>query len=475
MTRIDAQKSVNLLPQLDNLISLGRADTLYRDFYLRRARHYLEQSFTRHDFNNFKSMQIREANLPNQLRNAMNRADWREVNELSGSYKTLQEELESKKKLQEYAQKIYDQQPIPIDPFSPGMHRLAGFSAESLPELRDKTLRQFEQLSQFDAEWQKFYTDRLTVFKHLTLNTAGLDGPIQQVSATDLAEEAARALEDGDMTRLEQLTQRLLNVPADKKDPAQSAGLLTGEQTLPEDYRYDFPPEVLKKGSALGLELFNAPSRRDEFAPFCSFAWHPTFADLQENNKGSVLRLPDLPLPKDLPEAMKTRIQLFALHPFINSAGVRFFPRMLAEDVLIEAFPEPAAGSESPSSRLLEALGLKSRNQHSRQEIEAVLQEKGNDLLRDELGLDEKAFKLVCIPPDLHLRLGPQRGWGEQKIWTHFDGYMIMADNTRQALAGGDVRYGGIFDLLGLSSSYDTDRLIVRFAVVQRRRMAIWQ
>ncbi len=52
---------------------------------------------------------------------------------------------------------------------------------------------------------------------------------------------------------------------------------------------------------------------------------------------------------------------------------------------------------------------------------------------------------------------------------------MIMADNKRQALAGGDVRYGGIYDLLGLSCSYDSDRVIARFAVVQRRRLGIWQ
>ena len=141
----------------------------------------------------------------------------------------------------------------------------------------------------------------------------------------------------------------------------------------------------------------------------------------------------------------------------------------------LKVSPEPAVGSDTPSSGLLEALGLKQRNQLTRQQIEAVLLEKGNQIVRDELGLDPGEFKLVCIPPDLHLRIGMEHGWGQQKIWTHFDGYMIMADGNRQALAGGDVRYGGIYDLLGISQSYDSDRIIARFAVIQRRRMAIWQ
>jgi hypothetical protein len=148
---------------------------------------------------------------------------------------------------------------------------------------------------------------------------------------------------------------------------------------------------------------------------------------------------------------------------------------MVGEDVLVEDFAEPATGSGIPQSGLLKALGLKQRNQISRLQIEAVLMERGNVLLRNELGLDPVEFRLVCIPPDLHLRIGLERGWGQQRIWTHFDGYMVMADGKLWALAGGDIRYGGIYDLLGVTRNYDSDRVIARFAVVQRRRMATVQ
>ncbi|ABQ28005.1 hypothetical protein Gura_3855 [Geotalea uraniireducens Rf4] len=49
---------------------------------------------------------------------------------------------------------------------------------------------------------------------------------------------------------------------------------------------------------------------------------------------------------------------------------------------------------------------------------------------------------------------------------------MLTADGKMHALAGGDVRFGGIYDMVGISRNYEADRIIARFAVVQRRRMA---
>ena len=51
----------------------------------------------------------------------------------------------------------------------------------------------------------------------------------------------------------------------------------------------------------------------------------------------------------------------------------------------------------------------------------------------------------------------------------------LSADPGRlRALAGGDVRYGGLYDLLGISRDYDSDRVMARFAVVRRERMVAW-
>ena len=40
--------------------------------------------------------------------------------------------------------------------------------------------------------------------------------------------------------------------------------------------------------------------------------------------------------------------------------------------------------------------------------------------------------------------------------------------------AGGDARFGGLYDFLGVGRDYDSDRLVVRFAVVHRERMLAW-
>ncbi|SHI82708.1 hypothetical protein SAMN02745165_01011 [Malonomonas rubra DSM 5091] len=459
----------NLLP---HLLTLGRIDTLYRDLYLQRAEFYLNQQFSKDEYQKIKRMRTREASLPNQIRNAMNQSDWSKVEELSELYKTLQTEIESKIELEDFAGKIYDHQETPIDPFSPGMHHIAGFSSKSLPKLRDDALDSLKALSKLDSDWQKFYADRLSVFTALAISADSMSTSAT-LSEDTLAEEAAEALAHNNMDQLAELAKKLAHISGDQEQ-AVASDLLGGVHKIAEAYKVSFSEQVLKNAASLGLELVTVPSRKEEYSPYCRFAWHPTYSDLQGNHH-NVLQVPDLHLPKELPEALKSRIQLFAVHPFINSCGVRFLPNMAAEDVLVESFPEPEEGTSLPSSGLLDALGIKQRNQLDRVQIEIILQEKGAALLRDQVGLDPLDFKLVCIPADLHLRIGQERGWGQQKIWTHFDGYMIMSDGSRRALAGGDIRYGGIYDLLGISSNYDSERIIVRFAVVQRRRLAIWQ
>jgi hypothetical protein len=38
-----------------------------------------------------------------------------------------------------------------------------------------------------------------------------------------------------------------------------------------------------------------------------------------------------------------------------------------------------------------------------------------------------------------------------------------LADCRLRALAAGDVRYGGLYDLLGIGRDYDSDRVMARF------------
>ncbi len=454
-----------------DLIALCRGDTLYHDLYRQRARDNLAPELSPAGYRELQQQRGRMASLPNLIRNAMLHRDWQQVHDLSSRFTVLQKEFRDKAEVEELARKVYELREPPIDPFSPGMHKIAGVSSAKLPAFRDDLVRRFERLARTDPDWGDFYLARRQFFTALTLHTGRLDSPSQQPPESVLEEKAVAALENNNIAELEQLAEKILHSPATAK-AATPAELLAGTHPPPPGYHYDFAPETLSAADRLGLRHFSVPSRHAEYAPFARFAWHPTYTEEQDNRQ-SVLQVPDIPLPAGAPQALKARLQLFAIHPFINSAGVRYLPGVPAEDVLVEDFHEPEAGSEPPRSELLRALDLNRRNQLSRIQIETALAEKGNILLRDRLGLEPTRFKIVCIPPDLHLRIGQDRAWGRQKIWTHFDGYMIMADGGKRALAGGDVRYGGIYDLLGLSSNYASERVIVRFAVVQRRRLEL--
>ena len=123
-------------------------------------------------------------------------------------------------------------------------------------------------------------------------------------------------------------------------------------------------------------------------------------------------------------------------------------------------------------SKLLAALGLAKRRGLSRDTIEAALLRFGGEILENSLGLDPVEFRLVCIPYDLYGRLGRERGFGKWPHWTHFDGYQVMGGNRLRALAGGDGRFGGLYDLVSISPSDARDGVYARFAVVRRARMA---
>jgi hypothetical protein len=180
---------------------------------------------------------------------------------------------------------------------------------------------------------------------------------------------------------------------------------------------------------------------------------------------------------KDVPEADMVTEPLveiaaqFSLHPYVNSGGARYFPILAdSEFVLIEDFPEGAGGE---GAELLSVLGIKQRGGLSRVEIEAALRQRGGQVLQEKLGLDPRAFRLVCVPFDVYLRVGRDRGWGQQQHWTHIDGYQVMEGGRLRALVGGDVRYGGLFDLCSISPSDQREGVRTRFAVVHRERLLV--
>jgi hypothetical protein len=111
---------------------------------------------------------------------------------------------------------------------------------------------------------------------------------------------------------------------------------------------------------------------------------------------------------------------------------------------------------------------LRDTKRRAKEELAAYLRKTAG------LGLDPREYRIICLPADVYTRLGAKLGWGRQEIWTHFDGYMATKERKLMALVGGDVRFGGLHDFVTVGAEYDSDRLYARFAVVQRKRFAIW-
>jgi hypothetical protein len=461
------------LEAVSMLIEVGKADTVYRDVYLGRARSLLEGVLSPEDFRRYEQQQAQLGELPVAIARAVERGDWPAVKELSGRAQTLRQAA-GKRGVIETAREVYAVADVRLDPFSPGLLPFVRLPTRDLAALRARVVEQLTALERLDAPWRDFYDGRRAALRALVVAAAKPGSSAAPVDAgADPRKAAADALKQGDMKRLEKLADALMaSRPAAKGKPS-TPGPAAASTPVPEhlparDLVGFFSADTVARARRLGLAPRRLPSRV-ELAGLRQYAWNPLFSD-ESGRIGAA----QVPLPSGTPEAFRERLEMLMIHPLVNSGGARHLPTLVAEDVLVEDFPDFKAGEEPSGSELLTALGLPGRRAIPRVAIEQALLARGGRVVDGELGLDARAFRLVCIPPDVHLRLGEEEGWGRQPMWTHFDGYLVMADGRLRALAGGDVRFGGLYDLLGLGRDYDSDRVMARFAVVRRERMVAW-
>jgi hypothetical protein len=453
------------------LIEAGNVDTVYRDVYLERARTLLGPALSLEDFQRIERERTALAGLPPTIERALQTGNWPLVKELSQRAEAIKQTAQDKSKLIEIARGVYAVTDVRLDPFSPGLQRFARVSTRELPGLQSQTIQQLTTLAQVDSPWKDFYAGRLAAFQTRARSTPEqVDTKAAATSAVDAREAATQALKAGDMRRLAQLADGLMAAGRPRtSEPAQ--GATAGATPRPEQTRQDLPvayaSDVLKRARELGLAPRHLESRV-ELASLRQYAWTPL---LDEPGHAGHVDIKQVPLPSGAPEGLRDRVEMLTIHPLVNSGGARHLPKFVAEDVLVEDFPDPKDGDPPRASQLLTTLGLPGRRGLPRTAIEQALLLHGARVLEKEVGLDPRVFRLVCIPSDVHLRLGEAEGWGRQPFWTHFDGYVVMPDGLLRALAGGDVRYGGLYELLGVQRNYDSDRLVARFAVVHRARM----
>jgi hypothetical protein len=304
-------------------------------------------------------------------------------------------------------------------------------------------------------------------------------------TGNELQQQMQRAAEKGDLEQLNRLAGEMVKASAKPQGDQPAGGprpATPGRRSMASPALAEpFPASARESASALGLahvELTpQIPTLRQALSEFLDwYTWHPSFPVAELAKEGSIhLRpllkeaLKDVPEAAELTEPLVEVAAQFSLHPYVNGGGARYLP-ILADNefILVEDFPEEG-GAEG--SELLSQLGLKQRRGLSRMEIEAALRRQGEQVLQERLGLDPRLFRIVCIPFDVYLRAGRERGWGQREQWTHFDGYQVMQGGRLRALVGGDVRYGGLLDLVSVSPDDQRERVITRLAIIHRERL----
>lgn len=475
------------LQVIRRLTEVAKADTVYRDLYLQRASARLTALLPKAEYEQLKVQDTTVENLLAQARRAVDRQEWTQVQELTARATALRDLLAKKKGEMALAQEVFAAPDVVIDPFSPGFNTLFGAGGRGTAGVREELVAALTALAKADPEWSDLYAQRQAYFAGLSLLA---ESHIQQVagdSANVLQQQMQQAAEKGDLEQLNRLAREMLKASAEPKSK-QTAGAPRQAPTpqrsasVSETLAKPFPASAIEPARALGFAHVEItpqnPALQQTFREFLDwYTWHPSFPVTELAKEGSMHLRPLLrEALKDVPEAAEVTEPLvemaaqFSLHPYVNGGGARYLPIFVdTEFALVEDFPEEGAAE---GAELLSTLGLKQRQGLSRMEIETALRQQGNQVLHERLGLDPRAFRLVCVPFDVYLRVGRDRGWGQQQHWTHIDGYQVMQGGRLRALVGGDVRYGGLLDLCSVSPADQREGVMTRFAVVHRERLS---
>ena len=234
---------------------------------------------------------------------------------------------------------------------------------------------------------------------HVAKITISASEPSASPSAYDddvgrLQHRAAEAAEKGNMDELKRIAQEMLK----GRPSANSPGAVTDQRTAaegpiayPPQLAERFPADVVERARRFGLaemdmkfQLPSLPQLAQE--TFERYGWRPSFPAEVAREGELYLRplLEQAKLPQEIVEPLLEAAMLFALHPFVNSCGIRYFPLFPdSEAALVEDFAEDAVPPEP--SELLSALGLTRRTGLSRAEIEVRLGRNGAKLLKEGL------------------------------------------------------------------------------------------
>ena len=396
------------------LIEAGNIDTVYRDVYLDRARTLLAPVLSLEQFRRLEQQRAALAALPPTIAQALEQAKWPLVKELSERAQELKQTMDNKRTVFDTARSVYDVRDVRLDPFSPGLQSFTRIPARELAKLQTRVVDQLGALERADVPWNDFYAARRAAFQARSQTASEeLAADAGSVSAADPREAAAQALKAGDMKRLAMLADALIvaEKPSGRRSPdAANAGSAPPADGPGQDVQpVAYSSETLARARQLGLTSRHLEPWSD-LTSLRRHAWTP-LSDKEGHSAAT-----EVPLPPGFPEALRDGVEMFMIHPLVNSGGARYLPWLVAEDVLVEDFPDPVEGEFPAASELLKSLRLPNRRGLPRVAIEQALLMHGARLLEQDLGLDPRVFRLVCIPSDVYVRLGEAEGWGSTAV-----------------------------------------------------------
>jgi hypothetical protein len=462
-----------------HLIEAATADTIYRDVYLRRARDLFSPTLDELGYRAIESMQKEVDEVVRHTRSAVVQFDWKKAVELSGQVDRMRKAIEAQAGITRLAQQVYDADVVAFDPFSPGKH-LGAHAQATQAAVRTLLLESLASLGKMDTPFTAFYEQRRGYFSGLELGSGGDSKKTHLRSRQELEQLALEAAERGDIATIERVGRELRDYKDENEKNSASSSVVKSRYECPLNLERPFAAQASARARELGLTEVQASALSEVSGAvevMYAHAWDPMPGTPELEHEG-VLRtevLAESKVPAQfVTEDYKVLAGQFIQQIFINSGGARYLPRISAETALVEDFPEN--DTADASSKLLSALCLPHRRGLARAEIENALMRFGAQIIADELNLDPIEFRLVCIPYDLYMRLGRDRGWGQWHRWTHFDGYWVVRGNRLSALVGGDGRFGGVADLVSISRTDARENVYARFAVVRRARMvARWR
>ena len=470
-------QDANTIKAVNLLVEVAKLDTVYRDLHLRRARELLSSTLDEASYRAIGSTGKEIEDLTCRSRTAVLHRDWAQAADLSGRIDGMRQRLTKLGKLADIGKEVYDADIVAFEPFSPGKH-LGPNAQAAQPSQRTQVIDALTALAKLDAGASAFYEQRRSYFSGLEVKSATVSQKDLKADRSKAEQLALEAAERGDAAALQRLATQLRDWKESKASTTgASAPVMLSRYECPIDLSVPFSPQVVDRARELGLvEARTAPF--SELATvrevIYSHVDQPVPPDPAMEREG-VLRAraqAELQLPTELDtEEPRVLAGQFIQQIFLNSGGVRYLPPLATETVLLEDFAEDES-ADAPS-KLLAALGLAKRKGLSRAEIESALMHSGAEISKNVLGLDPLEFRLICIPWDLYVRFGRERGFAKWSHWTHFDGYQVMGGNRLRALAGGDGRFGGESDLVSISPSDAREGVYTRFAIVRRARMTL--